>query len=413
MRSLVERCSGLDVHKDTVTACVRVPDQAGGQRQELRTFATTTRSLLTLRDWLKALGVTLVAMESTGVYWKPVYYVLEDDFECWLVNARHYRNVPGKKTDVEDAEWLCELAQHGLVRPSFVPPKEIRELRDLTRYRKAQIQERTREAQRLDKILQDAGIKLSSVASRVMGKSGRAMLEALVSGTTDPDVLANLARRRLRSKLPALKDALEGRFARRHALIVGRILAHIDYLDEAIDDLSEEIDRVIAPFADKVELLDTIPGVDKRIAETLIAEFGVDMSRFPDDHHLASWAGMCPGNDQSGGKHRTAKTTKGSKWLRSALVEAAHAAAHKKDSYLAAQYHRIRGRRGPKKAAVAVGHSILVSAYFVLKRNRPYEDLGSDYFLRRPSTEAHLRRLIRQINKLGYTVTLDPLAANA
>jgi transposase len=314
---------------------------------------------------------------------------------------------------VEDAEWLCELAQHGLVRPSFVPPKEIRELRDLTRYRKAQIQERTREAQRLDKILQDAGIKLSSVASRVMGKSGRAMLEALVSGTTDPEVLANLARRRLRSKLPALKDALEGRFARRHALIVGRILAHIDYLDEAIDDLSEEIDRVIAPFADKVELLDTIPGVDKRIAETLIAEFGVDMSRFPDDHHLASWAGMCPGNDQSGGKHRTAKTTKGSKWLRSALVEAAHAAAHKKDSYLAAQYHRIRGRRGPKKAAVAVGHSILVSAYFVLKRNRPYEDLGSDYFLRRPSTEAHLRRLIRQINKLGYTVTLDPLAANA
>jgi transposase len=413
MRSLVERCSGLDVHKDTVTACVRVPDQTGGQRQELRTFATTTRSLLTLRDWLKALGVTLVAMESTGVYWKPVYYVLEDDFECWLVNARHYRNVPGKKTDVEDAEWLCELAQHGLVRPSFVPPKEIRELRDLTRYRKAQIQERTREAQRLDKILQDAGIKLSSVASRVMGKSGRAMLEALVSGTTDPEVLANLARRRLRSKLPALKDALEGRFARRHALIVGRILAHIDYLDEAIDDLSEEIDRVIAPFADKVELLDTIPGVDKRIAETLIAEFGVDMSRFPDDHHLASWAGMCPGNDQSGGKHRTAKTTKGSKWLRSALVEAAHAAAHKKDSYLAAQYHRIRGRRGPKKAAVAVGHSILVSAYFVLKRNRPYEDLGSDYFLRRPSTEAHLRRLIRQINKLGYTVTLDPLAANA
>lgn len=321
MRRLVERCCGLDVHKDTVTACIRVPDPSGGQRQELRTFSTMTRGLLTLRDWLNALGVTLVTMESTGVYWKPVYYVLEDDFECWLVNARHYRNVPGKKTDTEDAEWLCELAQHGLVRPSFVPPKEIRELRDLTRYRKAQIQERTREVQRLDKVLQDAGIKLSSVASQVMGKSGRAMLDALVSGTTDPEVLAALARGRLRSKIPALRDALLGRFAPRHALIVGHILAHIDFLDEAIDDLSDEVERVIAPFADKVELLDSIPGVDKRIAETLIAEIGVDMGRFPDHHHLASWAGMSPGNNQSGASNAPPRPPRapsgcGARWWR-------------------------------------------------------------------------------------------------
>jgi transposase len=253
--------------------------------------------------------------------------MLEDDFECWLLNARHLKNVPGRKTDVQDAAWICQLVEHGLVRPSFVPPKEIRELRNLTRYRKAQIEERTREIQRLDKVLQDAGIKLSSVATRVLGASGRAMLDALVSGTTDPQVLAELARGRLRSKLPALRDALEGCFSSHHALMVGKILAHVDYLDESIADLSAEVERMIAPFSDKVELLDTIPGVDRRMAETLIAEIGVEMDQFPTHKHLASWAGMCPGNEESAGKRRSGKTRKGSKWLRSALTESAHAAA--------------------------------------------------------------------------------------
>ena len=349
----------LDVHKSSVTACVRISEQSGTLRQEIREFATTTRGLLLLRDWLVSFEVRLVGMEATGVYWKPIYYMLEDDFELWLLNARHLKNVPGRKTDVKDAEWICQLVEHGLVRPSFVPPKEIRELRNLTRYRKAQIEERTREVQRLEKVLQDAGIKLSSVATRVLGASGRAMLDALVDGTTDPEVLAELARGRLRSKLPALRDALEGSFSSHHALMVGKILAHIDYLDESIGDLSAEIERVIAPFSEQVELLDAIPGVNRRTAETLIAEIGVDMSQFPTHRHLASWAGMCPGNEESAGKRRSGKTRKGSKWLRSALTESARAAARSKGTYLAAHYARLRGRRGSKKAAVAVGHSIL------------------------------------------------------
>jgi transposase len=348
-------------------------------------------------------------MEATGVYWKPIYYMLEDDFELWLLNARHLKNVPGRKTDVKDAAWICQLVEHGLVRPSFVPPKEIRELRNLTRYRKAQIEERTREIQRLDKVLQDAGIKLSSVATRVLGASGRAMLDALVSGTTDPEVLAELARGRLRSKLPALRDALEGSFSPHHALMVSKILAHVDYLDESIAELSDEVERVIAPFSDKVELLDTIPGVDRRMAETLIAEIGVDMGQFPTHKHLASWAGMCPGNEESAGKRRSGKTRKGSKWLRSALTESARAAARSKGTYLAAQYARLRGRHGSKKAAVAVGHSILVIAYHVLEREVPYEELGEDYFERRRSSEAYAKRLVRQLERLGHKVALEPL----
>ena len=288
-----------------------------------------------------------------------------------------------------------------------MPPKEIRELRDLTRYRKTQIEERSREVQRLEKVLQDAGIKLSSVATRVLGVSGRAMLDALVEGTTDPEVLAELAGGRLRAKLPALREALEGRFSAHHALMVSKILAHIDYLDESIAELSVEVERVnFAPFSDEVELLDTIPGVDRRTAETLIAEIGVDMSRFPTHGHLASWAGMCPGNDESAGKHRSGKTRKGSKWLRSALTEAARAAARSKGTYLAAQYARLRGRRGPKKAAVAVGHSILVICYHILQRGEPYQELGEDYFNRR-SEEAYRKRLVRQLEKLGHRVVLE------
>ena len=355
MDVVVERCAGLDVRKDTVVACVRTPGKGGSREQTTRTFRTMTVDLMALRDWLVALGVTLVGMESTGVYWKPVFYVLEDDIECWLLNARHLRNVPGRKTDVQDAEWICQLLEHGLVRPSFVPPKPIRELRDLTRYRKAQIDERGREAQRLDKVLQDAGIKLSSVATDILGKSGRDMLMALISGTHDPQVLAELARGRLRAKIPLLRRALEGRFVSHHRLIVEKILAKLDFLDEAIAQLSAEIDRVIAPYQPQMALLDTIPGVDRRTAQALIAELGTDMARFGSAQRLASWAGMCPGQHESAGKQRSGRTRKGPKWLGAHLTEAAKAAGRTKDTYLAAQYQRLRGRRGTAKATKAVG----------------------------------------------------------
>jgi transposase len=408
MDTVVERCAGLDVHKDTVAACVRHPGPGGERAQEIHTFGTTTNELLALRDWLQAHGVSLVGMESTGIYWRPVYYVLEDAFECWVLNARHLRNVPGRKTD---AEWICQLVEHGLVRPSFVPPKPIRELRNLTRYRKAQIEERTREVQRLDKILQDAGIKLSSVATDILGASGRDMLAALVAGTRDPEVLSELARGNLRRKIPALKEALAGRFGPHHALIVGSILSHIEFLDEAIGTLSAEIERVIAPFDREVELLSSITGIQRRTAEMLIGEIGVDMSRFGSAARLASWAGMCPGNNESAGKHRSGRTRKGSKWLRSALTESARAAARSKGSYLSAQYHRLKGRRGANRAAVAVGHSILVAAYHILDRGVPYEDLGADYFLHRHDPERQANRLVRQLRALGYDVKIEPVEA--
>jgi len=410
MDRLVERCAGLDVHKDSVAATVRVPRKDGQRLQETRTFPTTTRGLLTLADWLASYGVTLVGMESTGCYWKPVYYVLEERFECWLLNAQHLRNVPGRKTDVADSAWICQLLEHGLVRPSFVPPKPIRELRDLTRYRKAQIEERVREVQRLDKVLQDAGIKVSSVAAETLGVSVRRMLDALVAGTHDPEVLAELARGRLRQKLPALQDALTGRFrSEHHGLLVSQILAHIDYLDETIATLSARIEHVIAPFSR--ELLQTIPGVARLGAEVLIAEIGVDMSVFPSDAHLASWAGQCPGNHESAGKRRSGKPRKGSKWLHKTLTESAKAAARSKGTYLSAQYGRLRGRRGPGKATGALRHSILIAAYHLLEQKVPYQELGADYFDRRRSTEQRTRRLVRQLEQLGHTVTLQPLAA--
>jgi transposase len=407
MDQVIERCGGLDVHRDTVTACVRFPGAGGERHEEVHTFGTTTSDLLALRDWLAAHRVTVVGMESTGVYWKPVFYLLEDAFTCWLINAQHIKNVPGRKTDVKDAEWICQLVEHGLVRPSFVPPREIRDLRDLTRYRKTLSNERTREIQRLEKVLQDAGIKLSSVASQILGVSGRAMLDALLAGGTDPEALAELAKGRLRAKLPALKEALRGHFRAHHALLVSEILAHVDYLEEAIERLSGEIARVIAPFSRQVELLDTIPGVDRRTAEVIVAETGADMERFPTDAHLASWAGMCPGNNESAGKRRSGRTRQGSKWLRTALVEAGNAAARTKDTYLRALYQRIKSRQGHKKAVVALGHSILVAAYHILSEGVPYEDLGGDYFQKR-DTDAHIRRLVRQLERLGQKVMLEP-----
>jgi transposase len=408
---LIERCAGLDVHKASVTATVRVPGDQGGRRTETRTFRATTAGLVLLGDWLASFGVTVVGMESTGVYWKPVYYLLEDAFEVWLLNAQHLRNVPGRKTDVADSVWICQLVEHGLVRPSFVPPKPIRELRDLTRYRKALLAERTREVQRLHKVLEDAGIKLASVASDPLGVSGRAMLEALVAGTHDPQVLAELARGRLRAKLPALREALEGRFGAHHGLLVTEMLARIDQMDETIGRLSAEVARVAAPFSPLLALLMTIPGVSRRTAEVLLAEIGPDMDRFPTAAHLASWAGVCPGNHESAGKHGSGRTRKGSKWLRVALVEAAHAAARTRNSYLAAQYARLRGRRGPKKAALAVAHSILVIAWHLLSRGEAYTDLGADYFVKRQTHQAYRDRLVRQLERMGHKVTLEPTAA--
>jgi transposase len=408
---IVERPGALDVHKASVTACVRIWHERQLE-EEIAEFSTTVQGLLALRDWLEALGVERVAMEATGVYWRPVWAVLEDSFELMLVNARHVKQCPGRKTDVLDAQWLCQLLEAGLLKPSFVPPKPIRTLRNLTRYRKTQIADRQREAARLQKILEDTGIKLGCVASDILDKSGRDMLDALVAGTTDPAVLADLSRGVLRKKLPALREALEGRFDSEHTLIVGQILAHIDFLDEAIDRLSVEIEERIRPFAAHRDLLMTIPGVKQRTAEVLIAEIGVDMTTFPTPKHLAPWAGACPGQNESGGKKRSSKTRKGSKWLRATLTEAALAATKTKDSYLAAQYQRLRGRRGHSKAVTAVGHSILTAVWHMLTNGELYNDPGGDYFTRQ-DPDRITRRLVRQLETLGHDVTLQPREAAA
>lgn len=410
METIVERPAALDVHKAQVTACVRVPAADGkGREQQVAEFATSVRGLLTLRDWLAAHRVEQVTMEATGVYWKPVWAVLEDEFPLLLVNARHVRQVPGRKTDVSDAAWLCQLAEAGLLRASFVPPKPIRALRNLTRYRKTQIQERAREANRLHKALEDTGIKLDCVATDILGVSGRRMLEALINGTTDPELLADLARGRLRAKLPALREALEGRFDDLHSVWIGAILAHIDFLDGQIAGLSDTIGKQIAPFEPAVELLCTIPGVQRRSAEVIIAETGVEMSVFPTAKHLASWAGLCPGNDQSAGKRRSGRSRHGSKWLDWALEEAALAAVRSNDTYLAAQYARLRPRRGHKKALGAVKHSIICACWHMLGSGELYHDLGGDYYQRRDPHKT-TRRLVRQLEALGHTVTLQEAA---
>jgi transposase len=408
MEQLIERCCGLDVHRDTVASCVRVPGPKGKRQQEVRTFGTTTAELLALRDWLEAHGVTHVAMESTGVYWKPVFYVLEEAFTCLLVNAAHIKQVPGRKTDVKDCVWIAQCLECGLLRGSFVPPAPIRELRDLTRHRRVLIEERTRAANRLHKLLQDAGIKLASVATNILGVSGRAMLEALVHGTTDPEVLADLARGRLRKKLPALREALAGRFRPHHAFLVSQLLAHMDYLEEAISAVSTEVEGRLAPFAQHLTHLDTIPGIDRRTAEVLIAELGVDMSYFPSEHHLASWAAICPGNNESAGKHRSGRTRRGNRWLRTALVEAAWAAT-RTDSALAARYRRVMRHRGHKKAVVAVAHAMLRVVYHLLAEGTTYREPGADYYDRRHAQRVR-RRAIQLLERQGYRVILEPAA---
>jgi transposase len=409
MEQLIERVAGLDVHKKTIAVCVRVPGEAGARAQSVRTFGTTAAELVTLRDWLEAHQVTHVALESTGVYWKPVYYVLEEALTCLLVNATHVKKVPGRKTDVQDCVWLAQLLEHGLLRGSFVPPPPLRELRDLTRYRKVLLQERTREANRLHKVLEDAGIKLAAVATDILGVSGRAMLQALVAGTTDPEVLADLARGTLRKKLPALRQALAGRFRAHHAFMVSQHLSHLAYLDEAVTTMSTRIAEALAPFASELARLDTIPGVARRTAEVLIAEIGVDMRQFPTAQHLASWAGLCPGQNESAGKHKTTRTRPGNKWLRGGLIEAASMACRTRGTAFAARYHRIARHRGHKKAVVAVAHAMLVTAYHLLARQVDYQEPGVDYFDRRHAQRA-TRRAVRALERQGYRVTLEPAA---
>jgi transposase len=408
LRTVFERVSALDVHKATVTACVRVPG-ADGREEHVAEFATTVGGLLALADWLRAFAVTHVAMEASGVYWQPVWHVLEDDFELMLVNARHVKNVPGRKTDVTDAQWLCQLMQAGLLRANFVPPTPQRALRTLTRYRKTQIGERQREANRLHKALQDTGIKLDCVATDILGKSGRAMLDALVAGTTDPVVLAELAQGKLRRKIPRLREALAGRFQAHHRLVIGAILAHIDFLDEHIDSLSAAIAEQLGPTEAGVQLACTITGVARRTGEVMVAEIGTDMSVFPTARHLASWAGRCPANNQSAGKHRRGHSRKGSKWLGIALEEAALAAIRAKDGYLAAQYRRLKPRLGHGRALGAVKHSMLVAYWHMFTTGETYTDLGGDYFARRDPERA-TKRLVAQLERLGHTVTLQPAA---
>jgi transposase len=412
MEVVFSRCCGLDVHKKLVVACLFLLGPAGQLVKEIRTFSTMTDDLLHLADWLRQAGCTHVAMESTGVYWKPVYNLLEGQFELVLVNPQHFKQVPGRKSDVRDCEWLATLLRHGLVRGSFVPEKPQRELRELTRYRTALVNERTAEVNRLQKTLEGANIKLAAVASDVTGVSARQMLTALVGGETDPTVLAEMAKGRLKEKIPLLERALRGQFGAHQRFLVEQQLAHLDDLDARIAAVSARIAAQLRPFEEALARLETIPGVGRRTAEVLAAEVGTDLTRFPTDKHLAAWAGMAPGQNESAGKQKSGKTRKGSPWLRAALVEAARAAARTKGTYASAQYHRIAGRRGAKRAAMAVGHSILVSSYHMLQRGVDYEELGSQYFDERDRTEV-VRRCKQRIEKLGYQVTVAELATAA
>jgi transposase len=408
MDTIYQRCCGLDIHKKVVVACLITPGAKGRSHKEIRSFGTMTADLLELGDWLSAAGCTHVAMESTGVYWKPIYNVLEGSFELLLVNAQHIKAVPGRKTDVKDCQWIAELLQHGLLKGSFVPDQGQRELRELTRYRSSLVRERTAEINRLQKTLEGANIKLASVASEVTGVSGRAMLQELVAGNRDAKVMAQLAKGQLRNKIPQLERALVGRFGPHQSFLVARQLAHIDFLDQTVEQVSQEVAERMRPFEAELAALDTIPGVGPWTAEVIIAEIGTDMSHFPSAGHLASWAGMCPGNNESAGKRKSGKTRKGSKWLRVALTEAANAAGRGKGTYLSSQYHRLVARRGKKKAAIAVGHSILVIAYHILKDHTTYQDLGPDYFDHRQSSKLQTR-LVNRLKGLGFDVSLTPL----
>jgi transposase len=404
-----ERCCGLDIHKRMVMACLIVPGPAGEPVKTVRRFGTMTTELLALADWLAAAGCTHVAMESTGVFWKPVWNLLEDRFTLLLANARQVKTVPGRKTDVKDSEWLAELLRHGLIQGSFVPDRDQRELRELTRYRTSLVQERAAEVHRVHKTLEGANIKLAAVASDILGVSGRQMLDAIVAGETDAAVLTALARGRLRDKAPQLVQALTGSIGTHQRFLLGQQLAHIDQLAATIAVVSTEIEARLRPFAAQQERLETIPGIGARTAQVLLAEIGPAMARFPTAGHLASWAGMCPGHDDSAGKRRSGRTRQGNPWLRATLVEAARAAGHAKQTALGAQYGRLANRLGAKKAAVAVGHSILVIAYHLLRDGEVYHERGAS-----DGDERHRvalqRSLVTRLERLGFTVSLEPAA---
>ncbi len=435
MQIIYESCAGIDIHKKVVVVCLIVLKTTGQRVREIRSFRTTTAGLLELRDWLQIAGCTHVAMESTGVYWRPVWNLLEGAFELLLVNAQHIKAVPGRKTDVRDAEWIADLLQHGLLTGSFIPPTEQRELRDFTRYRASLVEDRARVVNRLQKVLEDTNIKLGDVATDITGQSARAMLKALLAGQTDPVKLANLAKGKMRAKLAALEEALVGVIKPHQQFLLTELLGQLDHLDAAITRVGNEIATWIdretpvepepgQPVSDlpeqdepkkvltwtlAVALLCTIPGISQRSAQGILAEIGIDMSRFPTAGHLASWSGMCPGNHESAGKRLSGKTRKGSPYLRQLLVEAANAAARTKNTYLSAHYHRIAGRRGRKRALIAVGHTILVIIYHLLSQQKSYEDLGSNYFDERDRQHTE-KRLVRRLEKLGYQVQLQQVA---
>lgn len=407
MQVLYPRCAGLDVHKDTVVACVRCV--TAPEAHEVRTFGTTTRELLELSDWLESFGCTHVAMEATGVYWKPVWHLLEGHFELILANAQHVRNVPGRKTDVNDAMWIADLLAHGLVRSSFVPPTRIQELRDLTRTRKQLVREVSQHSLRIQKVLETANVKLASVLSDVLGLSGRAMLRAIIAGEDDPERLADLAKGTARKKRSALVEALRGHVTAHHRAMLKLHLDLIGALESAIEEVDASVGKALAPISYAADLLKTIPGISDVAARVIIAEIGADMSRFPSAGHLISWAGLCPRNDESAGKRRSTRVRKSGTWLKTTLVTAAWSAARKKDSYLRSQFLRLKSRRGPKKAILAVAASMLTAAYYMLRDGVEYEDLGPDHFDRLDKTKA-INRLVRRLNQLGCEVEVKHAA---
>lgn len=403
-------CAGLDVHKKSVTVCALVPETAGTVRCVFKTFETTTKAVQEMKAWLLNLGVTHVAMESTGVYWKPVYNILHGEIAVWVVNAQHIKQVPGRKTDVKDAEWIATLMRLGLLNNSFIPDEGQRDLRDLTRYRTQLTNERSAASNRVQKVLEDANIKLSSVVTDVQGVSARQMLAALIAGQEDSVVLAELAKGRLRNKIPELEAALTGFVRPHHRFMLAELLAHVDGLDQQLAQLNERIEQETVVHAELITRLDEIPGVGKHTAQILLAEIGCTVEQFPTEKHLASWACLCPGNNISANKRRTGKTRKGQKWLRTALAEAAWAASHTKDTYLGAQFHRLRARRGDKRAAVAVAHSILTIVYHLLQDpSTTFTELGGDYFVKRNKGDQQ-RRAIKTLTTLGYVVQLTPVA---
>jgi len=407
MEPIYTSCSGLDVHSKSVQACVRQTERDGRIHQEVLSFGTMTRDILAMADWLSSKGVTHVAMESTGVYWKPIYNILEGRFNILLVNARHIKNVPGRKSDVMDCQWLAQLLQCGLLKGSFIPDRPQRELRDLTRHRAQLVNEKTAVANRIHKVLEDANIKLGVVATDVLGKSGRDMIRSLIQGDKDPEAMADLARKQLRDKIPDLCRALEGHVTDHHRFILSELMNHLEYLEGQIERFSRRIEEISGPFEEALREITLLPGFEQRSAENVVAEIGTQMAPFPSAEHLSSWAGMSPGSNESAGKNKSGRTNKGSRWLRTALTQAAWAASRKKGSYFQAQYRRLAGRRGKKRALIAVGHSLLVVIYHVLKTHTAYKDLGENYFDNLNSKRL-VPYLVKRLQNIGYEVNLIP-----